>query len=378
MAATVPAMQRQHPLLAMSGQVGTRTSLVKRNCSRMAGGLEAEAIAKQPRLLTTTGLGSTTVVALERSMSQPSGKPMYIPPFAGVRLIECRDHFELVAVPAVRVLYGYGKVKASEATVDPDDPHSEPFWDGLGPDEEVWAVMQWFRYDDGHQEQGNISFLRPECTEEEVRQSLERMKRFAETTREEAQGILQCYDAPEEDHQFVEDNYPNYQSEPDPSSTREYDVYHARLKVLGELQPKTVELIKIANATKDPVKRQYVERQAVQSFFAELAHYCTEEEVRAWQRTNPVGTEWMCEFAEVMREPRRQLDPINHELALNWLRSRYNEMTAKQLSDSVWGRVWKWLSPGFRLTADFIKKRRERLGLTSKRPPGPPPRSPSQ
>lgn len=312
---------------------------------------------------------------LGNDMSQPSGKPIYIPPFSGVRLIECRDHFQLVAVPAVRTLYGYGKIKASKATIDPDDPNSEPIWSDLGPEEEVWAVMQWFEYEDGRQDPGHINFMRPECTEEEVRQSMERMRCLGETTRESTLGMLECYDATEEDHQFVEDNFPNYQTEPDPKATEAYDVYHARLKVMSELQPKTVTLIKIANVTKDPVKRQFVEREAVQSYFAELAHYFTEAEVLAWQRTNPVGTGWMCEFGEVMGKPRRQLDPINHELALNWLRKKYNEMTAKQLSESVWRRVWRWLSPGFRLTADFIKKRRERLGLTTKRPPGPPPRS---
>jgi hypothetical protein len=51
-------------------------------------------------------------------------------------------------------------------------------------------------------------------------------------------------------------------------------------------------------------------------------------------------------------------------------------MMAKDLSNSVFNRVWKWLAPGFRITADFIKKRRERLGLTSKRQPGPPPKQP--
>ena len=76
---------------------------------------------------------------------------------------------------------------------------------------------------------------------------------------------------------------------------------------MAELQPITVELIKIANVTKDPVKRKYVEREAVQSFFAEIARYLTEDEVLAWQKSNPVGTGWMCEFAEVMRFPRRQL-----------------------------------------------------------------------
>jgi len=307
-------------------------------------------------------------------VSQPSGKPIYIPPFSNVRLIECRDHFQLVPVPAVRTVHGYGKIKASKVTIDPDDPNSEQVWDDLGPDEDVWAVMQWFKYEDGYEERGDICFMRPECSEEDVQKRLEQMESFSSQTREELLALTQCFRAKEDDYQFIEDNYPNYQSEPDPKNTDEYDVYHARLKVMGELQPKTVELLRIANATKDPVKRGLVEREAVQSFFAELAHYLTEDEILAWQRSNPVGTGWMCEFGEVMREPRRQIDPVNHELALNWLRRCYNQMTAKDLSDSVFQRVFKWLAPGFKITADFIKKRRERLGLTTKRPSGPPPR----
>lgn len=311
-------------------------------------------------------------------MSQPSGKPVYIPPFAGVRLIECRDHFQLVPVPEVRTVFGYGKIKANQATIDPDDPNSKPFWDDLGPEEEVWAVMQWYIYADGHKIPGNISFLRPECAEEEVRINMERMERFENLTREDLQGLAQCFEAKEEDYQYIEDKHPNYQSEPDPKNTDEYDVYHARLKVMAELSPKTVELLKIANTTKNLDKRQYVEREAVQSYFAELAHYFTEDEILAWQKSNPVGTGWMCEFAEVMREPRRQLDPVNHELALNWLRAKYNLLTARELSDSVFKRVWKWLAPGFRMTAEFIKQRRVRLGLTTKRGPGPRPNSERQ
>jgi len=83
----------------------------------------------------------------------------------------------------------------------------------------------------------------------------------------------------------------------------------------------------------------------------------------------------MCEFGEVMREPRRTLDPVNHELALNWLRLQYNRMTAKVLAESIFQRIFRWLAPGFKMTADFIKTRRVRLGLTTKRPPGPPPRA---
>lgn len=311
-------------------------------------------------------------------MSQASGKPIYIPPFSGVRLVEYRDHFELVPVPEFRTVFGYGKITASACRIDPDDANSEQFWDDLGPDEQIWAVMQWYVFSDGHQEAGSINYLRPECTEDEVRKSMERMIRFESMSREDLLGLTQCFEAKEEHCDYIEDKHPNYQSEPDPKCTDEYDVYHARLRVMSELQPKTVELIKIASATKDPAKKRFVEREAVQSYFAEIAHYLTEDEVLAWQKSNPVGTGWMCECAEVMSNPRRQLDPVNHELALNWLHLKYNEMTARELSQSIWSRIWKWLAPGFKLTADFIKKRRERLGLTTKRPPGPRPNSDRQ
>jgi hypothetical protein len=310
-------------------------------------------------------------------MSLESEK-LYIPPFASVRLIECREHFQLVPVPAVRVFFGYGKMKASDFANYPDE-NAPPFHEFCEPGEEIWIVVQLYRFEDGHEERGNCCYLRsPPATEDDARKRMREMEDFDNTTREELLALTQTFRAKEEDYQYIEDKHPNYQEEPDPSDTEKYDVYHARLKVMEELQPKTVALIKIANATKDPVKRQFVEREAVQSFFAELAHYLTEAEVLAWQRSNPVGTGWMCEFGEVMREPRRQLDPINHELALNWLRAHYNRLTAKDLSNSIFSRVWRWLAPGFKLTADFIKKRRERLGLTTKRPPGPPPKPESQ
>jgi hypothetical protein len=298
-------------------------------------------------------------------MSLSSGK-IYIPPYSGVRLLECRDHVRLSPVPAVRAFYGYGKIKASEATFETEDGKNEPIWDHLDPDEEVWAVVHWLRFEDGHEEKGDICYLRSSATEENVRKEMQEMERRHSMTREQLLDLTQCFQATEEDYQYIEDNYPNYQSPPDPNATDEYDVYHARLKVLAGLQPKTVELIKIANETKEPVKRQIVEREAVQSYFAELAHYWTEDEVLAWQRSNPVGTGWMCEFGSVMREPRRTIDPVNHELALNWLRRNYNLMTAKVLSVSIFKRILIWLTPG------AIKKRRERLGLTTKVKPGSP------
>ena len=280
-----------------------------------------------------------------------------------MRLVEYRDRFQLVPVPKVRSVYGYGKIKAERMRAGYE---AAPAWDDIGPDADVWVVMEWFRYEDGHEEPGNIAFTHPGRPETEIRKCMEDMERFSNQTRDELLGLTQCFEAKEEDFNHIEAVRPNYQSEPHPSATDEYDVYHARLKVMSELQPKTVELIKIAHETKDLEKRALVENQAVQSYFAEVAHYLTEEEVLAWQRSNPVGTGWMCEFSEVMQSPRRVIDPVNYELALNWLKARYNEQSAAQLSKSILKRVFRWLTPA------AIKKRRERLGLTTKRKPGSP------
>jgi hypothetical protein len=299
-------LRRQASWLKVWRGGGCKFSATERAHKRNGGRIDAE--CRQPSLVTTSGVQLGGAFGVRKIMSQPLGK-LYIPPFSGVRLVECREHFQIVPVPAVKVMHGYGKIKASQATMDYDDPKSEPIWDDLGLDEEVWAVMEWYQFEDGNQVPGSMCFLRPECTEDQVKKRMEDLKRFSSLTREDLLQLTQIFEAKEEDFQYIEDRHPNYQDEPDPSDTEKYDVYHARLKVMSDLQPKTVELIKIANATKDPVKRQIVEREAVQSYFAELAaHYFTEDEIKAWQRSNPIGTGWMCEFGAVMREPRRQTD----------------------------------------------------------------------
>ncbi len=299
-------------------------------------------------------------------MSQPSGKPIYIPPFSSVRLVECWDHFELVFMPEMKIFYGYGKVKASQASSAPDDPTAKPMsaiWDEWAPETEIWCAIRWYEFQDGHKEHSDMCYMRPDSTEEYVKNKMEELRSFYAGTPDDARLLLECYQAKEEDYDFVDDNWPKYQTEPDPNKTGEYDVYHARLKVLSELSSKTIDLLKIANAVKDPIKRNYIEREIVQSYFAELAHYLTEDQILAWQNNNPIGTGWMCEFAEVMGKPRRTISPVNYELALNWLRAKYNEMTEKELSISIFKRLWLWLNPA------AIKKRRERLGLTTKRKP---------
>ncbi|HVT71923.1 MAG TPA: hypothetical protein VHD61_02210 [Lacunisphaera sp.] len=293
---------------------------------------------------------------------------IYIPPFANVRLIECRDYIALTPVPSFREFFGIGKKKAREVRVDPDDPKSELLWDDCSEDEEVWVAVQWIRFEDGHEEQGSITHLR-RATEDDAKAAMERMRKFYSMTKEDLIALSKCFKATDDDLAYIEYRYPNYQSPPTgPGMIEERDLYSARLKVLAGLHPRTVALIKQADETKDPVQKEKLGREAVAAYFAELAHHWTEDEVLEWQRSNPVGTEWLCEFGRVFQEPEKEIDPINFELAFNWLRKKYNLLTAEELSDAILVRTGQRLMPG------TLKKRRERLGLTSDRDPGPRPR----
>ena len=217
-----------------------------------------------------------------------------------------------------------GAVKAAEVTIETEDGSTEQFWPDCGKDEMAWAVVQWARYEDGHEEEGSFQYLRSPATEKDAQRALQKIKAFYSMTKEYLLDLPLCLEATEEDYGFIESRFPNYQSPPaDPAAIYEYDVYQARLKVLAGLQPKTVEKIRLADETKDPQKRDKIQREAVQAYFAELAHHWTEDGVLAWQRSNPVGTEWLCEFGRVFAEPEREIDPVNHELAFNWLRRKY-------------------------------------------------------
>ncbi len=276
----------------------------------------------------------------------------------------------LTPVPAYREFFTYGKVRASDVIVVSGDGKTEPFWDNCAEGEEAWMVAQRIRYEDGHEEEGTCCYLRAPATEKEAREAMQRMINFYSKSKEEMLAVMALYKNTEDDLAFIENRYPNYQLPPTgPGATDEHDLYQARLKVLAGLHPKTVELIRQADVVKDPEQKQKLGREAVQAYWAELAHYWSEEELLAWQRSNPIGTEWMRELVQVRDKPRRAIDPINYELAFNWLRRKYNLLTETELSDSIWLATLQRLMPG------VLKKRRERLGLTTKRPPGPRPNS---
>jgi hypothetical protein len=300
-------------------------------------------------------------------MSREQRKP-YVPPFTKVRLLECRDFITLAPVASSREFFAYGKKKVRDFTPE-EAEGSAPFMEFHEPDDEIWVVMQWIQFEDGHRETGNLAYLRPPSTEEDAKRAMQRMIGFHEMSREDLIELSKCFKAAEEDLAYIDNRHPNYQSQPDPRDSQAFDVYQARLKVLAGLHPQTVALVRLAEAAKDPAKRTLLEREALQAYFAELAHHWSNEEVLAWQRSNPVGTQWLCQFAAVMKQPRRKLDAVNHELALNWLRKKYHLLTAEELAQAVATKTGKPIN------AKSVKSRRTRLGLVTKRPPGPRPKA---
>jgi len=286
---------------------------------------------------------------------------IYFPPFKNVRLVEAKDFIELVPVATYREFFGYGKMKARDL---PPGERKGPLGALLSKcpeDEEIWAVMSWKRFEDGHEEEGLMELLFAGATEKDARKAMAAMVRFHRMSKDDLLALGRCIEAKEEDLGFVESQFPDFQSPAaGPGAIEANDLYQARLKVLAGLHPKTVNLVRQADAAKSPEERRKLEREAVDAYFAELAHSWMEDEVLAWQRNNPIG--------RVFQEPERTIDPINYELAFRWLRRKYNLLTAEELSDMI------LIATGQRLMPEVLKKRRERLGLTTKRPPGPRPR----
>ncbi|MCW5547686.1 MAG: hypothetical protein KIT44_01860 [Opitutaceae bacterium] len=292
-----------------------------------------------------------------------------MPPFAGVTLVEHRDRIELCPTYWVREFVALGKIKAGD--IDTSQNHfMRAVYEGVKPDREIWAVAVWQRYEDGQEEADLIDYLDPDASEEDAQKAFQHMVRFKGKTKKELQDLASMFAATEDDLAYIENRFPEAKLGPPQSGNiDDKDLYQARLKVFAGMQPKTVELICKADECEDPTERAKYEKEAVQAYFAEMAHCMTEDEVITWQRTNPVGTTWMCEFARVFSEPEKEIDQINYELALNWLRNKYNLLTAEELSDIILARTGQRLMPG------TLKKRRERLGLTTKRQPGPRPNS---
>jgi hypothetical protein len=307
---------------------------------------------------------------------------MFIPPYDGVRLVEFWDRLELRPVGWFRDCISLGRYKANEVGFEPGE---EMFckWQEIMGSNEIWVVVNWMVFDDGSDIVDHVINCRPGTTLESAQKVFEGLKAYLSSSSKDrgtqaglerlrnqirhvaplglwlTHGNAGESDGEHPDTQAIVHSYSDQKTD----ETRE--MYQARLKALAGMQPRTVALMQQAEDAKDETQRQKWEREAVHAFFAELAPYWVEDMVMAWQRNNPVGSKFLCEFGRVMEAPERELDLINHELALNWLRRGYNLMTENELS----GAVFK--ATGQRVKPNTLRKKRGKLGLATKRPFGP-------
>jgi len=289
-----------------------------------------------------------------------------VPPVAGVALVELHDRIALTPLCWCREFVGLGKYDSREVGPDKGSP-LHPFFTKVTKGKKIWVVTAWRQYEDGREEILRTNLLDPASTRTQALRVYQSAIEFASHGRKELEELSTLFEAGPEDMEYIDTRFPKIQN---PGGTMaESDLYQARLKTLAGLQPKTVELMQRADVAKDPNVRVQLEREAIHAYFADLAHFWTDDALNEWLRNNPPGSHWLCEFAKVKAEPKRELDPVNHELALNWIRSKYNLLTAEELSREIQN------ATGQRVSAATIKKRRERLGLTTKRTPGPRPNS---
>lgn len=144
----------------------------------------------------------------------------------------------------------------------------------------------------------------------------------------------------------------------------------ARFKVLGVILPKTVALAEKAEQTEDAKLRQQLEKESLEAYFAENAPGWSPLVFKAWQHLNPIGFKWMqwlYVWNSRQMKRRNEINATDYELAYNWRWKGYYLLTAEELKDEVFKATRQLY------TADTIKKKRERLGLSTKRPTGPRP-----
>jgi len=176
----------------------------------------------------------------------------------------------LVPVCAYRQFFGYGKIRAGDIPVDPKGDMAAGILASVPLEEEAWAVMEWKRFEDGHEEPGLVEYLCAGATEKDARKAAAEMIRFHRMSKEDLLALGECIEAKEEDEDraFIETRFPNFQAPlVGPGAIEANDLYQARLKVLAGLQPKTVNLVQRADEAKNPDEKQKLEREAIDAYF---------------------------------------------------------------------------------------------------------------
>jgi hypothetical protein len=314
---------------------------------------------------------------------------MKVPPYAGVKLVEFWDRLELLPYGWIRDCVALGKFKANQLGFEPGDPNYEEWNERMG-DNEIWVVVNWRVFENEDDEVDRVLYCNPKATLEDAKKAFEGLREYLESNADDRDTLaglekykkhIRGFVPPKsfawirrenmgKDEEAIGETKGIIQSFAGQKTDETREMYQARLKVLAGMQPKTVALLHKAEAATDDDDRQKIEREAVKAYFAEVGTYWTNEMIEAWLRSNPVGSEWICEFARLINEPERQLDLVNHELALNWIHRGYNMMTENELSDAIFKATGQYVKP------NTLKKRRgEHLGLSTKRSPGPRPNS---
>ena len=143
------------------------------------------------------------------------------------------------------------------------------------------------------------------------------------------------------------------------------DLFKARLEVFRPVAANVVRIFSQSLGVEDPAERERLQHEAVQAYVADLAAGLTDEEFGAWQEKNPLDKKWIEVLAKNLRRRQKALDPINYELALNWINRRYNEMEPKDLAEVIYQVTGQQLSP-----VAIRKRYYRKLGLMTKRKPG--------
>jgi hypothetical protein len=310
---------------------------------------------------------------------------MIAPPYTGVRLIEYWDRLELCPVGWYRDCVGLGRFKADKVGFEPHEQNYSKWREIMGS-HEIWVVVNWMVFEDDSDKVEHVIHCRPGTTLEEAQRVFEGMKDylsispkgrgthaglenlFRQLRHVAPSGIWITHENAGKSEEETRDLSAIVHSYSDQKTGETKELYQARLKALAGMGPQTVGLIIQAEAAKDDTKRKKLEFEALGAYFAELGIYWTEDMLKAWLRTNFPGSKWLCEFGKMMNSPELHLDPINHELALNWLRRGYNFMTDKERSDAIFKATGQHVKP------NTLKRKRTELGLQTKRPFGPDPK----
>lgn len=282
---------------------------------------------------------------------------MKIPKIVGVELVEWKGGFGFTPImaPGTKTYraVSLGRMKVQTKLIGTDMPgivkrvfgrttcHVIVFWYGFGPDDDAADLIYDFHV-----------VLTPETTEAEAWQQFCGDAEFW-LNEEKVSELEKLVDPSIKPMTFPKDDI-----------ERE-DLYKARLKVLSPVSPRTVKIFEQSINVMDPAERDRLQWEAIQAYFADSAKNWSNKEFKNWQECNPIEKKWVPDTADSLNSPAKAVDPVDYELALNWVARRYNEMKPGELAEII------YKVTGERLTPVAIRKRHYRsLGLMTKRKAG--------